>query len=102
MTNSSAILAGETVIALGIVSWRTLKEGYAPLPNEITRAAAAWAIIGVMAYASPDLAAILGGGFLLALLIKELQTPTQPTLPDGYSDDNLILFREVHAPGKDF
>jgi hypothetical protein len=95
--NGNGILAGEAVISLGIVSWRAMKEGYAPLPNEVVRSAVAWGIIGVVAYASPDLAAILGGGFLLALLVKEFQSPTKPTLPQGYTDDNLILFKQAQA-----
>lgn len=104
--NSVQALAGEAIIAIGVVSWRNLKGGYAPLPNEIVLSGLSFCIIGVVSYASPDLAALLGAGFLLAILIKELQKPANADpyynqAPAGYSPDNLIMVRQspLNIPG---
>lgn len=102
--NGTQVLAGEAVVAMAFVAWRNIKGGYAPLPNQIIMSGISFAVIGVVSYASPELAALLGGGFLLALLIKDLQNPTDPHAyqgPKGYSHDNLIMLGppQTNVPG---
>lgn len=102
--DGSQILAGEAVVAMAFVCWRNIKGGYAPLPNQIVLSGISFAVIGVVAYAAPELAALLGGGLLLALLIKDLQKPPDPNAyqgPQGYSHDNLIMLGapKTNVPG---
>lgn len=104
MADGAQILAGEAVVAMAIVAWRNIKGGYAPLPNQIILSGISFAVIGVVSYVSSELAALLGGGFLLALLIKQLQNPTDPNAyqgPPGYSHDNLIMLGvpKTNVPG---
>lgn len=89
----STVLAAEALIAAAVVSWRNIKGGYAPLPNQIIMSGISFGLIGVVTYVSPNLAALLGGGFLIAILIKELQKPIDNKYqgPAGYSTDNLIM-----------
>lgn len=90
------ILAGEAIIALGVVAWRNIKGGYAPLPHQLILSGLSFGIISLIGYVSDDLAAILGAGFLLAILIKEFQHPSKPNEyqgPKGYSTDNLIMLK---------
>lgn len=102
--NATQALAGEAIIAIGVVSWRNIKGGYAPLPNQVIMSGISFGLIGVVSYASAELAALLGAGFLLAIIIKELQKPTDANAyqgPAGYSHDNLIMLRapQTNVPG---
>lgn len=97
-------LAAEAIVAIGVVSWRNVKGGYAPLPNQIIMSGISFGVIGIMAYISPELAATLGAGFLIAVLIKEFQHPRDPNAyqgPAGYSHDNLIMLGppKTNVPG---
>lgn len=79
--DSNKVLAGEFCVALAINSWGAIKQGYAPWPGSVMRSAAAFGILGVAAIAAPDLATLLGAGFLLALLVKALPTGTWGAVP---------------------
>lgn len=102
--DGTQVLAGEAIVAMGVIAWRNIKGGYAPLPNQLIMSGISFGVIGVVAYASPELAAMVGGGFLLALLIKEFQHPTDVNKyqgPPGYSHDNLIMLGppKTNVPG---
>jgi hypothetical protein len=71
--NSSRILAAEYVIALGFASWSAIKDKQLPWPPTIVRSGLAFGILGLSAAFSPELATVLGGGFLLAQLIRALE-----------------------------
>ena len=91
--NSNAILGGEAVLALSIVAWRDIKHGYAPLPANMLKTGVSFGLISILAYASPELACLIGGGFLLAQIIQYLQKPDdyKTVLPDGYQSQNFLL-----------
>jgi hypothetical protein len=71
------ILIGEYIVALGFSSWAALKSKQAPWPPTVIKTSMAFSILALVAMATPELAATLGGGFLMAQLIKVLskQTP---------------------------
>jgi hypothetical protein len=97
-------LAGEALVAMGVIAWRNIKGSYAPLPNELVMSGISFGVIGVISYASPELAAIIGAGFLVALLIKEFKNPANVDAyqgPKGYSHDNLIMLGppKTNVPG---
>lgn len=73
------MLAGEYIIAIGVVSWAAIKKNLAPWPPAIIYTSAAFAILGILSNVSPELAGVLGAGFLLAALIRVL------TLGDKYA-----------------
>lgn len=79
MSNANRILAAEFVVAVGFSSWAALKSRQLPWPPTIARTALAFGILFVFAQASPELASVLGGGFLLAQLIKVLENKTPYT-----------------------
>ena len=60
----------EFMLAVSINSWQALKLGQVPFPGMICRTAAAFGILSLVYYVDDDLAAVLGAGFLLALLVK--------------------------------
>lgn len=68
--NSTRVLAGEYTIAIAFVCWGAIKNKMAPWPPAIIYTSAAFGILGIFAYASPELAATLGAGFLLAALVR--------------------------------
>jgi len=90
--NASRILAAEYIVALGFSSWAALKSRQLPWPPTVIRTSIAFAILYVAAQFSPELAATLGGGFLVAQLIKVLEnkepyTGGVPENIDPYSKD---------------
>jgi hypothetical protein len=91
--NANAVLGGEAIVALSVVAWRDVKQGYAPLPGSMLKTGISFGLISVLAYASPELACLIGGGFLLAQIIKYLQNPGdyKTVLPDGYQSQNVLL-----------
>lgn len=91
--NTSKLLAGEFVIAIGIVSWSAIrgtdqdvivdrdpprKEArrvhYFPWPPTIVMTSVSFGILGLFATVQPELAGILGAGFLLAQLVRAFGT----------------------------
>lgn len=66
------VLAGEFVVAVGFVSWAAIKAGWAPWPPSVIYTGVAFGILGGVSVISPELAATLGAGFLLAALIRIL------------------------------
>lgn len=75
------ILIGEYIVALGVSSWAALKSAQAPWPPTVIKTSLAFGIVGIVALASPEVAATLGSGFLLAQLIKVLNK--QPPYTGG-------------------
>jgi hypothetical protein len=68
--NVNQALAGEFVIAVGINSWGALKQKNLPWPGTLARNGAAFACLGLVAVAAPELAVLLGGAFLLASVVN--------------------------------
>lgn len=65
-------LIAEYLVALGFVSWGAIKNHAAPWPPSIVYTSAAFVILGMVAQLSPELAGVLGAGFLLAALVRIL------------------------------
>lgn len=77
MRNSIAV---EYIIAIGITSWAAIKgdngQHYWPWPPTIIYTSIAFGILGLLAIPQPELAGVLGAGFMLAQLIKVLTNGT--------------------------
>lgn len=70
MNNVNKVLAAEYVLAVGINSWGAIKAGFVPWPSAIMRTGLAYGLLGLLATGAPELAAALGGGFLLAAAVN--------------------------------
>lgn len=72
----SRTLAVEYIVALGIVSWSAIKgDGktrYWPWPPTVMLTSVAFGILGLLAIPQPQLAGMLGAGFLTAQLVRTL------------------------------
>ena len=68
--NTSKVLAAEFVVSLGVNSWGAFKQKDAPWPATVILSGVAFGVLGIVALAAPELATTLGGGFLLASLLK--------------------------------
>jgi hypothetical protein len=71
--NANHVLFGEFAIAVGVGSWGALRNHTVPYPAGITGTALAFGLLGVVASAAPELAVVLGSGFLLAQLLLTAQ-----------------------------
>lgn len=69
----SRILAAEFLLAVGFVSWAAIKHGYWPWPPTLVKLGIGFAVLGVVAQADENIAATLGGGFLLAGFLRQYQ-----------------------------
>lgn len=96
MASTSKILAAEYVLAVGISSWGAVKAGFVPWPAAVIKIGIGFGMLGLLAAASPELAVMLGGGFLLADVLKVAEgsggwaktfgaVPPPPTSGDYYS-----------------
>jgi hypothetical protein len=83
-TTAQNVLIGEYVIALGVASWGAIKAQQAPWPPTVVKSSLAFGILGIAALGSPELAATLGAGFLLAQLLRVLNN--QPPYTGGVPD----------------
>lgn len=70
---TTRILAAEFVIALAFASWSAIKDKQLPWPPTVVKSAVAFGILGVTSTVSPELATVLGAGFLLAQLMRALE-----------------------------
>jgi len=74
--NTNKLLAGEYIVAISMVSWSAIKgdgnERYWPWPPTIMLTTAAFGMLGLLATVAPEMAGILGSGFLLAQVIRAL------------------------------
>lgn len=89
--NTSTLLATEYLVAVSIVSWSAIKGQsedvlvdrnpprkestavhYWPWPPTIVMTSAAFGILGILSSVQPELAGVLGAGFLLAQLIRTM------------------------------
>lgn len=70
MANVRAVLIGEYLVALGFSSWAALKSQQAPWPPTVIKTGVAFTALGLLSFASAELASMLGAGFLLAQLIR--------------------------------
>lgn len=105
-TNAQNIIIGEYIIALGVSSWGAIKAQQAPWPPTVVRTGLAFAILGTVGLASPELAATLGAGFLLAQLLKVLnkEPPYTGGVPEYSGRDGKHVFgtmKGVPAPQKE-
>lgn len=71
--NARMILVVEASVSAGINMWGALRKGYWPWPATFIRTGIAFALLLVLSLASEEMAALLGGAFLLAQILK---TPT--------------------------
>jgi hypothetical protein len=86
--NTNRLLALEFVIALGFSSWSAIKTQQLPWPPTVVKSALAFGVLAMVAVPAPEFAATLGGGFLLAQLMRALQkkppyTGGAPTITDN-------------------
>jgi len=65
------MFAAEFIVAVGINSWQAIKAGQVPFPGTIIRTTAAFGILSLLWYVDDDLAALLGAGLLMALIVKQ-------------------------------
>jgi hypothetical protein len=89
--NSTKLIAAEYMVAVGIVSWSAIKGKsqdvlvdrdpptkesravhYWPWPPTVIMTSTAFGILGMFATVQPELAGILGAGFLLAQIVRTL------------------------------
>jgi len=71
--NGSRVLAAEFVLAVGFASWGAIKAGFWPWPPTIVRIGVGFAVLGLIAQVNEEVAATLGGGFLLATFLRQYQ-----------------------------
>lgn len=90
--NTTRVLAAEYVVALGFASYAAIKSRQLPWPPTVIRTGIAFGILGVAAAASPELATVLGGGFLLAQLIRALEQKPAYTggAPENLGDGTAV------------
>jgi hypothetical protein len=69
MASTSKVLAAEYVLAVGISSWGAIRSGFVPWPAGVVKIGLGFGLLGLLATAAPELAVMLGGGFLLADLL---------------------------------
>lgn len=88
--DGSQILAMEFFTSIAVVSVNEIKYGLWPYPPDIMRVAVSYAILGAVAVFQPNFAALLAGGFLIALLLEHFKggkwqwaDPTQMLGDDG-------------------
>lgn len=75
--DAGKLIAAEYAVAVGIVSWSAIKGDskgihYWPWPPTVIMTSTAFGILGLFSTVQPDLAGILGAGFLLAQLIRAM------------------------------
>lgn len=93
--NGNRILAGEFAIALAISSWAAMRDGWWPWPGTVIKTGIAFSILGFVAMVDESFAALLGGGFLLADVLRVYQTgkpflggvpgESKAPLPEGFT-----------------
>lgn len=66
MANPNRVLAAEYVVAVGLSSWGAIRAGFFPWPGAIVRIGLGFSLLGLLATGAPELAVMLGAGFLLA------------------------------------
>lgn len=71
--NINKVLFWEWLIAIGITSWGAIKQGYAPWPPNVVLSTIAMIILSMLEVVDERLSALLGAGFLLALLVNAAQ-----------------------------
>lgn len=73
MNTDDALLA-EFFVVIAINGWGAIRAGYWPWPPTIVRCCVAIAILNLLAMVSGELAVVLGAGFLLALILANMQS----------------------------
>jgi len=68
--NGLKVLAGEYALAVGMESWRAIRDQYVPFPALLIRSSFGFGVLALLSFASEELAAVLGAGFLIVLFIK--------------------------------
>jgi hypothetical protein len=78
------LIGAEILVAVGITSWGAIKQGQAPWPPTIIGSMVAYCILLLLSAVSAPLAAILATGFLLALLIGQLDGAQGGSIADKF------------------
>lgn len=68
--DGNKVLALEFFVSVGVVTVNEIKYGFWPYPPDVTRIAVSYAILGAVGVFSPNTAALLAGGFLVALILN--------------------------------
>jgi hypothetical protein len=76
MATTARVLSAQYVLAVGISSYGAIRSGFVPWPAAIVKIGLGFGLLGLLSTGAPELAVMLGGGFLLADLLK-LADPTQ-------------------------
>jgi hypothetical protein len=108
MASTNQILGAEYLLAIGVTSYGALRSGFVPWPASIVRTGLGFGLLGLLATGAPELAVLLGGGFLLADILK-LADPSQgggwaktfgavPPKPGAGGDYYSLTFTGKKAP----
>lgn len=84
MTNGTKILTGEFLVAILYSSWGSIKWGFAPWPGNYVKIGISFGILGILSMASEKLAALMGAGFIIAILVRDMSKGSiqaKPNLP---------------------
>lgn len=72
--DGNKVLALEFFVSVGVVTVNEIKYGFWPYPPDIMRIAVSYAILGAVGVFNPNMAALLAGGFLVALLLNHFSS----------------------------
>lgn len=89
MNNGGKILAAEFFIAIMFSSWGAIKWKYAPWPANYVKIGVAFSILGLLSMGSEKLASLLGAGFMMAILVREMSKGPifrKPNVPGHYDN----------------
>lgn len=77
MASTAKVLAAEYVLAVGVSSYGAIRSGFVPWPAAVVRIGIGFGLLGLLATGAPELAVMLGGGFLLADLLTLADTSSK-------------------------
>lgn len=78
------VLVAEYIVAIGFVSWLSIKNHYWPWPGTLVKIGVSFVIFALIAEAAPEFAAAMAGGVMLAAWLKWYQESTADA-KRGYS-----------------
>lgn len=100
--DAGSALATEYLLATGINVWGALKSGAMPWPPTIVGSSVAFGILLLLSAVSERLALMLSTGFLLALIIGNLQRAQGGKIADvfGALPPDEVTYDTLHFKGK--